>query len=195
MLIEDGRDGFTAKVDSTHRLAVRSVSEASETHVALEDELAFSVDTGILTFAAADTGPVVLLQNFDATKDIVVTDISIAFSVADVGTEVSLYRNPIIGTLGAEVAKKPININFESGKTDLAITSIWDGTGVVGITGITAAVDGVFGPFPAAGLSLEGIGVPFVLGQSDALTVNLTAGAITNGSVTVRYHYNVVGGV
>lgn len=150
------------------------------------------MDTAQLTIPASFSGPVLLLENLDANKDMIV---GAAFSIDAVsaGASISLFRNPVVSTLGANDAKVPLNINFESGKNPSARAEIWDNaTGLAGMTGITALTDGTFGPFP--------IGTPFirssdfVLGQNDLVVLSMSSGATGyEANASFRFHFDTTG--
>ena len=193
MMIQDGTgDGKFAEVNERKHLVTTSIQMEDGTFVSLDSSDAYFVDTAQLTIPATFSGPILLLENVDANKDMIV---AAAFSIDAVsaGASISLLRNPVVATLGANASKTPLNLNFESGKNPSSRTEIWDNaTGLVGMTGITAVTDGTFGPFP--------IGTPFirsstfVLGQNDLCVINMVAGAVGyEANASFRFYFDTTG--
>lgn len=175
MLLEDGQgSGRKAAVNTRQHLVVTSVTQEDSTFVSLQSADSYFVDTAQLTIPASFSGPILLLENLDSNRDMIVRA---AFSIDAVsaGASILLLRNPVVATLGANAARVPLNINFESGKNPSSNSEIWDNvTGIAGMTNITAVTDGTFGPFP--------IGTPFirsstfVLGQNDVVVLSMVSG-------------------
>lgn len=193
MMIQDGTgDAKFAEVNARKHLVSTAITMDDGTFVALDSSDAYSLDTGLLTIPATFDGPILLLENLDGNRDIIV---AAAFSIDAVsaGASISLLRNPVVTTLGANASKAPLNLNFESGKNANVSASIWDNaTGLVGMTGITASTDGTFGPFP--------IGTPFirsstfVLGQNDLCVIEMAAGAAGyEANASFRFYFDTTG--
>ncbi len=193
MLWEDGKgSGRKAGVDLRNFGQVTAVTIEDEVHVALEDNVAFSVDTGILSIPASFSGPVLTLKNLEGNRDIIARG-RILVDVPSAGAEFSVFRRPLEGVLAANAAKVPLNKNFESGKTAFVTAEIWDNvTGLAGITGYTAVADGTFGPAPLfENTTLLGV---FILGQGDIVTVQLTTGAAGfEANVGLNFYFDTTG--
>ena len=193
MMIQDGTgDGKFAEVNARKHLVSTAITMADGTFVSLDSSDAYFVDTGQLTIPPSFSGPILLLENLDSNRDMIV---AAAFTIDAVstGAAISLLRNPVVATLGANASKVPLNLNFESGKNPSSTSEIWDNaTGLAGMTGITAVTDGTFGPFP--------IGTPFirsntfVLGQNDVCVLNMASGAAGyEANASFRYYFDTTG--
>jgi len=193
MMIQDGTgDGKFAEVNARKHLVTTSIQMEDGTFVSLDSSDAYFVDTALLTIPATFSGPILLLENLDGNKDMIV---AAAFTIDAVsaGASISLLRNPVVATLGANASKTPLNLNFESGKNPSSSAEIWDNaTGLVGMTGITAVTNGTFGPFP--------IGTPFirsstfVLGQNDVCVIEMAAGATGyEANASFRFYFDTTG--
>ena len=111
------------------------------------------------------------------------------------GDTLSIYRNPIVGTLANNTQIVPININFESNQQADALAYKWDGTGTAGIGGLTLAANSVVGPFPLnAGANFTG--APVVLGQGSIIAIAVTTTAGTpNITAFFRFYFDQAGSV
>lgn len=193
MLWEDGKgSGRKAGVDVRNFGQVTAVTITDEVHVGLNDNVAFSVDTGILTIPASFSGPVISLKNLEGSRDIIARG-RILIDAPSAGSEFSVFRKPSEGVLAANLTKVPLNRNFESGKDAFTTVEIWDNaTGLAGITGYTAVTDGTFGPAPLFENSLD-LGF-FILGQNDIVTVQLTSGiAGYEATVGLSFYFDTTG--
>ena len=194
MLWEDGKgSGRKAGVDVRNFGQVTAVTIEDELHVSLEDNVSFSLDTGILTIPASFSGPVITLENLEGARD-VIARVSVQIDLPSANSAVSIFRKPVEGTLGAFTAKVPLNRNFESGRSAFVNANIWDNaTGLAGITGYTAAPDGTFGPF-VLGTSDPVRTSFFVLGQNDIVTVQLISGiAGYDATVSISFYFDTTG--
>lgn len=193
MLWEDGKgSGRKAGVDSRNFGQVTAVIMADDVHVSLESNVAFSVDTGILTIPASFSGPVITLKNLEGARDVIAKG-RILIDAPSAGAEFSAFRKPTEGTIAAEASKKPLNLNFESGKDAFVSVDIWDNaTGLAGITGLTAVADGTFGPAPLFENDTD-IGF-FILGQNDLVSIQLTSGvAGYEANVGFSFYFDTTG--
>lgn len=186
--------GYKAVVNQRGHLAVSSVAIEESLYVTLVGNLGFSVDTGQLTIPANFSGPVLMIENADSSRDMIVKSISVVIDAASAGAAASAYRNPTVTTLAANDPKVPLNNNYETNVPPEATVDIWNNaTGLAGMTGITPVTDGVTGPlpFPASGQLRGG---PAVLGQTNRLAVNITSGvAGFECNVFVGFYYDTTG--
>jgi len=193
MMIQDGTgDAKFAQVNARKHLVTTAIQMEDGTFVSLDSSDAYFVDTGLLTIPGTFSGPILLLENLDGNRDMIV---AAAFTIDAVsaGATISLLRNPVLAALAANASRTPLNLNFESGKNPSSRTEIWDNaTGLVGMTGITAVIDGTFGPFP--------VGTPFirsstfVLGQNDVCVIEMAAGATGyEANASFRFYFDTTG--
>ena len=193
MLWEDGKgSGRKAGVDVRNFGQVSSVVMADDVHVALESNSGYKLDTGILTIPASFSGPVITLKNLEGGRDIIARG-RILIDAPSAGGEFSVFRRPLEGALAANVSKKPLNLNFESGKAAFVTAEIWDNaTGLAGITGYTAVADGTFGPAPLFENDTD-LGF-FILGQNDIVSIQLTSGvAGYEANVGISFYFDTTG--
>lgn len=195
ILESGGSNADKAIVNKRGHLAVSAVGIPEGTYVSLVDNLGFGLDTGILTIPASFDGPVLMLQNDDNERDLIVNNVSVIIDAASTGATASAFRNPTVTTLGANTPKVSLNNNFETNVPPDATAEIWDNaTGTAGITGITAIADGTIGPFPipAAGV-ITGSQIA-ILGQTNRLTINVASGAAGfECTVSIAYYYDTTG--
>lgn len=131
-IIEDGTGtGKKVKVDEDNRLHVRSVTQSLEHISSREDKGAFQVSADVAI--AASEQEILLIQNSDNDRDIVITDIKMgSVGAADANTS-AFFAIKIGGTYGSGgTAVTPTNM-FVGSSTPAV------GTFVTGASTITAA--------------------------------------------------------
>jgi len=117
-IIEDGTGSRTqAKVDSTNRLTVRSVTETGEL-LASQDGDNYMTTTGEITLTSASESGIFFLQN-DEEFDLIIPTLifnsrASTAGVGDVFTA-SIFKNPT--SLSSPTAITPFNTNFGSSQT------------------------------------------------------------------------------
>ena len=140
MKIEDGTGkGFLASVNDHALLGVNASGHSAEHEVSLHDQLAFYANTAdtadTLTLADATSGPMLYLANDDAETILVVEVISASASAA--GSVLKVTSGPTLATIGANNTHVPVNSSFGSSKVAEVTCFNWDGTGTVGMTGLS----------------------------------------------------------
>lgn len=143
MIWEDGTgNGYKAEVNSLNQVSVRSVVSTYHQFVSCEHEHAYMAPLGTEakpTLTVTGTGGYMMyLKNTSTDYDAIMARIAVTTSAR---MEITVMKNPTIGSLGNEVAIIPINKNFKSGK--LADVSVygWDEVGdeITGISGGSCA--------------------------------------------------------
>ena len=131
------------------------------------------------------------LENSDSDRILNIHDIRVATDTA--GAVVIVRRNPILGTVGANNAHTPVNLNFQSDILASGIFHNWDETGTAGITGLT-------GGTILESHVLRGSNTVFlyesavILFQGNSLSIVVFNG--TGGNIeisgTIRFHYEEI---
>ncbi len=189
-LIRDPLTQRGARVDNDGRLRTQSVQESGEAAASRAGE-AFTLGSSqalrVLTYAAADDGPIMYVRNISATKTLVLD----GFTATEGGAGMILYlvKNPILGIIAANLPIVPENRNFSSTNEAEVEAEVWDDTGALGITGLTGGVEvaSFLKSVPAGTLDLKNA---VRLGRLDSAYFayqNPTAGAIA-ASVALRFH-------
>jgi len=138
--IRDGTGkGFLAKVDSENRLLVHADQNSEEhniSHAFARAYIANTADTApTLTVSNGETINLLYAENSDPDRIINVHDMRVTTDTA--GIVVQIIRNPVLGTVGANNAHTPQNLNFQSEQAASGVFHNWDESGTAGITGIT----------------------------------------------------------
>lgn len=191
-IIDDGRGGgYSARVDTDHLLNTRSVQITEESHVSTKDGESYFANTSdtanTLTTSTGETIKLLYLKN-DSTTDLLVIH-KIFFSVSVTGGVLLFVKNPTLGSVGANNAHTPVNINFRSGSTASVTCHNWDESGVEGISGISGGTT-VNTYIPSAGVTAFPIEGSFVLGQSNSimLTYINNTGGNTEVTAGIRFY-------
>lgn len=139
MLIEDGTGaGYRAEVNSIHQLSTRSIISTYHQFTACKHEQAYMASLGTIakpSLTVTETGGYMLyLKNTSTDYNAIIARITISTSAR---MNITLVRNPTIGSLGNESARTPVNKNFASGESADADVYAWDevGDGITGISG------------------------------------------------------------
>ena len=189
-LIRDPLTQRGARVNNDGRLLTQSVQDSAEAEAARVGEaftLGSSQSLRALTYAAADDGPIMYVRNISATKTLVLD----GFTATEAAPGLILYlvKNPILGTIGANVPITPENRNFSSTNEAEVEAEVWDDTGALGITGLTGGVEvaSFLRAVPAGTLDLKNA---VRLGRLDSAYFayeNPTGGPL-GASVALRFH-------
>ncbi len=190
MFIDDPLTKQGARVDNQGRLRTQTVQETLEADASRNGEaftLATSQAQRILTFAAADDGPLLYIRNLSESK-ILVAD---GFTATEGGAGMLLFlvKNPVLGVIGNNTPIVAANRNFSSTRDASVEAHVWDETGVVGITGLTGGeeVASFIRSVPAGTLDLKNA---VRLGRLDSAYFgyqNPTGGPIA-ASLAFRFH-------
>ena len=190
MFIRDPITAQGARV-ADGRLRTQGIQESLEAAASRDGE-AFTLATSqgsnrILTFAAADDGPIMYVRNLSESK-ILVAD---GFTATEGGAGMILYlvKNPVLGVIGANEPIVSANRNFSSTRDADVEAHVWDETGVVGITGLTGGeeVAAFIRAVPAGTLDLKNA---VRLGRLDSAYFayqNPTGGPLS-ASLAFRFH-------
>lgn len=176
-VIKSGQNGNTANVSSEGMLSVASVSETSLEFASKSNNKAYSF---VSTYAATG-GDEVLYIKLTSTSDVLVVDeIVIGSSVANVFTLFEVGAGIAAGTnLAAE------NLNLSSGNSAPVIS--YGNAAVTGsLTGTNIAIDGV----TAGGFQTLDLKGALVLGQNSEIAV--TASATGTVYVTLIGHLKAI---
>lgn len=187
IVIQDGRTGQTAEVDSDNRLKTAATSQTASTSAAFNGDL-FNVNTGTLNLTTANPSALLYLSNIDIA-DWVMTRV---FYNAEVSTGGSggwlaeVIANPSAGTLvSAGTAFLPANLNFGSAKL-LTSTTL---KGVEGST-ITDGEVRVSTIVPASGVRVLISFDSIILEPGASIAVRITPPA-GNTSLDIQVGFNL----
>ena len=138
--IEDGAGkGFIMKIDSQQRALVQADTNTEEHNISHEFGKSFvinSADTAnTLTLATGNTYNFLFLQNGSSDDQINIQDIRV--TVDTVGIVALIVRNSTLGSVSANNATTPRNLNFGSQNAADGTFHNWDETGTTGIGGLT----------------------------------------------------------
>ncbi len=172
------------------RLRTQGIQESLEADASRNGEaftIASSQGQRVLTFQAADDGPLIYVRNLSESK-ILVAD---GFTATEGGAGMILYlvKNPVVGALANNTPITPSNRNFSSTRDADVEAHVWDETGVLGIQGLSGGeeVASFIRSVPAGTLDLKNA---VRLGRLDSAYFayeNPTGGAIT-ASLAFRFH-------
>ena len=147
-LLQDGKTGNTAQVDSDNRLQTFASTQTESTFAAFNGDL-YNINTGTINLTSANASGLLFMSNTD-TRDWVLTRVfyNIATSTGGSGDMLAeVIANPTAGTLiSAGAAVTPHNLNFGSPKS-LVATAL---SGVEGST-ITDGVTRISTIIPSSG--------------------------------------------
>lgn len=139
MQIEDGTGhGYRAEVDSNNQLKVRSTISTYHQFISCEKQQAYMVSLGteaLPTLTVTATGGYMMyLKNTSTLYDAIISRIVLTTSAL---MEITIMKNPTIGSIGNEATITPINKNFASGKVADVDVYGWDevADGITGISG------------------------------------------------------------
>jgi len=188
MIIEDGAgEGYKAKVNSEHRLLVRSEQSTFHQEISCVNEEAYMCPLGTETTptltVTATGGYMMYLKNTSTLYDAIIARITISTSAMMVLT---LIKNPTIGPLGNEVAITAVNKNFKSGKVAEVDCYGWDevGDGITGVTGGTC-----IGTYQINGIDRLLFDEAMCIGLNDIVAIKAKgAGEI---SVVIHGYYDI----
>jgi len=177
MLIEDGRTGNIAQVNSEGMLICRTTMESVESHHADHHGLAFFCGNGMVTTDGTDN-TVLVMRNDSQTQGMYIHSFFYSASIA--GGYVSVLKGAT-GQSGGTVGGFA-NTNFS--KNIIAPGSAWYGDDIT-LTGGTPIVGG----FTDLGFTEFSLGGTVILGYGDyiAMNINAPAGAASIG-VRLWFH-------
>lgn len=123
MFLEDGKGtGYKAKIDTTNRLHVASVSEGETLHAASAGE-GYNINTGNITLT--NTGTLLYIKN-NEDSDLVVETLVFGFGTGTTSNspEITIVRNPTGGDLISDASAVDMNQNRNFGSTrDLSVAA------------------------------------------------------------------------
>ena len=182
-MLEDGAGtGYKARVNSLFQLTTKTISSTYHQFVSCKHEEAYMASLGTEakpTLTITGTGGYMMyLKNTSTLYDAIMARVSITTSAL---MEVTIMKNPTIGSLGNEAAIVPINKNFKSGKVADVDVYGWDEVGD-GITGITEGE--CAGTYQINGFERVLFDESICLGLNDIIAVKLK----NAGEATVVLH-------
>lgn len=174
-VIKSGVNGNTASVSDNNRLLVASVTETGLEFESKENGKAFS---WVSTYSATGGDEVLSIKNTSTSEVLVIEEVIIGSSVANVFTLFEVTSGTAAGT-----TLTPLNLNLGSGNS-AASTSYGNAAVTGSLSGTTIAIDGVTAnSFDT--LDLKG---GLVLQESDEIAI--TASATGSVYVTLLGHYD-----
>lgn len=190
MFIRDPLTSHAARV-AQGRLRTQGIQESLEADASRSGD-AFTLATsqsGVRSVTVPNTnvGPVLYIRNLSESQ-ILVAD---GFTATENGPGGVLYlvKNPILGTIGANVPITAANRNFSSTTAADVEAHVWDEVGGVGITGLTGGeeVASFLRPVPAGTLDLKNA---VRLGRLDSAYFGFenNSGGALESAVSFRFH-------
>jgi len=191
--LQDGKgSGAQARVSSgDNRLHTSAtvLTEESSKSIVNSDAFTFNTtDTADTLTVTTTKGQMLYVENTSPTKVLCVEKIILSSGAA--GTRVTLQRNPVVGTIGANNTHTAVNLNFSSGKTAEATAYNWDETGT-GMTGITAGTT-ISSFILPAGVFDAPLNGSIVLNKGDSISITVEAASGTpEFAAFIRAYYLV----
>lgn len=189
MFIRDPLTSHAARV-ADGRLRTQGIQESLEADASRLGE-AFTLGTSqsvrSLTVPNTNDGPIMYIRNLSESQ-ILVAD---GFTATESGPGGILYivKNPILGTIGANVPITAENRNFSSTRDADVEAHVWDEVGGVGITGLTGGVEvaSFIRPVPAGTLDLKNA---VRLGRLDSAYFGFenNSGGALESALAFRFH-------
>lgn len=175
-IIQDSSKGFSAKVDSSNRLAVRSTAK-TETFEATKLGESFNINTGLITLtSAAESGVLYIKNNED--RDVSVDSLVFILApttggAASDSTRVRVYKNSTAGTLISTALSVSANQNRNFGASRILSSLAYKGATGNTVTDGSVIIDTFVSPGTRLTVELD---IVITKGKSIAVTYQPNTG-------------------